>query len=240
MTTPSQAAQLVCVEIGGGSTETVVLDAGGTATRYAGLAVPDGLPLLIAVPGLIEGGRVIVASNLGWYDVDPAEQLGLPMRAAFVGNDAEAAALGESALRPGQPDLIFLGLGTGVGGAVVSDGQATCNLFAHYGRFSDRICNCARTGCLETVAGGWALPDSIAAEDLPAIARALAEAVEAEPLAVPDLVVLAGGLTNNYPELVALLAAELPQRTVEATAARDTKSAAAWGLRHLFLSHTPA
>jgi kanosamine 6-kinase len=239
VSTANPSAQLACVEIGGGGVETVLLDQHGAATRYDGLAVPAGLPLLIAVPGIIEDGRVVVASNLGWYDVDPAAQLGLPTSAAVVGNDAQTAALGESVLRGGV-DLVFLGLGTGVGGAVVVDGEATCNLFAHHPGFSDRTCTCGRTGCLETVAAGWALPDPLAAADLPAMARALAVAVEAEPSAVPELVVLAGGLTARHPDLVALLAAELPDRAVEGSAAAGTKSAAAWGLRHLLLSRTPA
>jgi kanosamine 6-kinase len=239
VSTASPTTQLVCVEIGGGGVETVLLDEDGIATRLDGLAAPAGLPLLIAVPGIIEDGRVVIASNLGWYDVDPAAQLGLPAPAALVGNDAETAALGESALRGGT-DLVFLGLGTGVGGAVVVDGAATCNLFAHHPGFSDRTCTCTRTGCLETVAAGWALPDPLPDADLPAVARALARAVEAEPAAVPDLVVLAGGLTARHPSLVTLLAAELPHRTVEGTAAHGTKSAAAWGLRHLLLSRTHA
>lgn len=231
---------LACVEIGGGGTETVVLGPGTAVQRFDGLAVPAGLPVLIAVPGLIADGRVLVASNLGWYDVDPAEQLGLPGPALVVGNDAEAAALGESALRPGSPDLVFLGLGTGVGGAVVVDGRATTNLFAHTGSYSTRQCTCTRTGCLETVAGGWALPDPLHPGALSVIAAALADAVEAEPLAVPRLVVLAGGLTARHPALVDLLAQRLPGRHVVGTAATGTKSAAAWGLRHLLLSPTPA
>jgi predicted NBD/HSP70 family sugar kinase len=237
---PSAIPHVACVEVGGGGVETVVLDQKGSATRYDGIAVPDGLPVLIAVPGLVGGGKVIAASNLGWYDVDPAERLGLTGRAAVVCNDAEAAALGESALRPGQPDLVFLGLGTGVGGAVVVDGECTANLFAHAPGFSARTCPCGRPGCLETVAGGWALPDPIPTTELPHLAAALARAVESEPLAVPRLVVLAGGITARHPVLVDLLAAELPTRTVVGTAASGAKSAAAWGLRHLLLSRTPA
>ena len=235
MSTASPTTQLVCVEIGGGGVETVLLDEDGTATRLDGLAAPDGLPLLIAVPGIIEDGRVVIASNLGWYDVDPAAQLGLPAPAALVGNDAETAALGESALRGGT-DLVFLGLGTGVGGAVVVQGRTTANLFAHAPGFSNRTCTCGRTGCLETVAAGWALPEAVDPAQLPVIAEALARAVEAEPLAVPELVVLAGGLTAAHPELIELLAAQLPSRTVVGTAASGTKSAAAWGLRHLLLN----
>jgi predicted NBD/HSP70 family sugar kinase len=240
VTTVPPSAQVACVEVGGGGVETVLLGEDGSAARHPGLAVPDGVPLLIAVPGLVVDGRVLAASNLGWYDVDPAERLGLAGPAAVVCNDAEAAALGESALRPGHPDLVFLGLGTGVGGAVVTDGTATANLFAHMRGFSDRPCTCGRTGCLETVAAGWALPDPLDASHLPDIAGALARAVEAEPLAVPELVVVSGGITAAHPELLALLGAALPDRTVAGTAARGTKSAAAWGLRHLLHSRAAA
>jgi predicted NBD/HSP70 family sugar kinase len=236
----SPPTPVACVEIGGGGVETVLLDPDGRATRLPGVDVPAGLPLLIAVPGLVADGRVVAASNLGWYDVDPAERLGLPGPAAVVCNDAEAAALGESVLRPGHPDLVFLGLGTGVGGAVLVDGQVTANLFAHAPGFSDRICTCTRTGCLETVVAGWALPAALEPTTLPEIAAALARAVEAEPLASPRLIVLAGGITAAHPELVPLLAAELPDRAVSGTAATGTKSAAAWGLRQLLLSRTPA
>jgi hypothetical protein len=69
---------------------------------------------------------------------------------------------------------------------------------------------------------------------------AAAHEVEAEPLAAPELVVLAGGITARHPILIDLLAAELPTRTVVGSAASGAKSAAAWGLRHLLLSRTPA
>ena len=224
------AGELTCVEVGASSVETVLLGPAG-ARRISGACAPAGQPLLIAVPGLVEGTRVLAASNLGWYDVDPAEQLGLPAPAALVCNDAEAAALGESVLRPGRPDLVFVGLGTGVGGAVVRDGEVTANLFAHGGSFGERGCGCGRLGCLETVAGGWALPERLTGDDLARLARSVARAVQDEPLATPPLVVLAGGLSAAYPSLVALLAGALPARTVQASAARGAKSAAAWGLR---------
>ena len=230
---------LACVEIGGGGIETVLLAPDGTATRMDGIAAPDGMMLLIAAPGLVADGRVVAASNLGWYDVDPAVRLGLPGPAEIVCNDAEAAALGESALRPGQPDLVFLGLGTGVGGAVVTAGGTVANLFAHSPGFSARPCPCGRTGCLETVAAGWALPDPLRLPDLVPIADALARAVKDEPLATPRLVVVAGGLAAAHPELVSLVAGALPDRTVVGTAATGTKSAAAWGLRQLLLDRTP-
>ncbi len=230
---------LTCIEVGASSVETVLFESANGFRRQSGAVAPAGQPLLIAVPGLVSGNRVLSASNLGWYDVDPAEQLGLVGSTEVVCNDAEAAALGESVLRPGSPDLIFIGLGTGVGGAVVRDGVCEANLFAHGGSFSERACGCGRIGCLETVAGGWALPDALTREHLADLARAVAQAVQEDPRATPSLVVLGGGLTAAYPPLVALLRAALPERQVVPTAALDTKSAAAWGLRHIYHTRAP-
>ncbi|HET7530519.1 MAG TPA: ROK family protein [Mycobacteriales bacterium] len=232
-------ASAVCIEVGASGVETVHLGPGSSYLVEAGAHEPaHGVPLLIAVPGLVAGGRVVAASNLDWYDVDPAARLGLRGRARVVCNDAEAAALGESVLRPGAPELVFLGLGTGVGGAVVlglpEDRVVHANLFAHHAGFSTRTCRCTRVGCLETVAGGWALPETLDDDHLEAMASALAEAVRMEPLATPELVVVAGGLSRAYPQLVALLATALPDRVVEGSAAPGTKSAAPWGLRDLF------
>lgn len=226
--------QLTCVEVGASSVETVLLGTGGVVHRHAGVVAPEGLPLLIAVPGLVHGTRVVAASNLDWYDVDPAEQLGLAGPADVVCNDAEAAALGESVLRAGAPDLVFVGLGTGVGGAVVRAGVAEGNLFAHGGSFGHVPCVCGRIGCLETIAGGWALPETLTDDDLDVLARVVARAVDDDPRATPPLVVLAGGLTAGYPSLVGRLAAAMPHREVVPTAAPGTKSAAAYGLRHLY------
>lgn len=233
--------RLSCVEVGASTVETVVLEADGTLVHRAPLAyAPEGQPLLIAVPGLVRGKRVLAASNLGWYDVDPAAMLGLDLTADLVCNDAEAAALGESVLRPGHPDLVFIGLGTGVGGAVVSRGAAEANLFAHGGDFSALECGCGHVGCLETVAAGWALPDVLTTDLLARMANDIATAVRAEPHATPSLVVLAGGLTRQHPSLIGLLAEALPEREVVGTAAPDSKSAAAWGLRHLYSQHAHA
>ena len=225
---------VACIEVGGGGTETVVLG-GPQPVVLAGALPPDGLPVLLAVPGLLDGSRVVIASNLGWLDVDPSAALGLARPASLVLNDAEAAALGESALRDGV-DLTYIGLGTGVGGAVVLDGAVVgTNLLGHGGSFGDRSCPCGRTGCLETVAAGWALPDPLAAEDYRSVAEALATAVQDEPLSTAPLVVVAGGLARRHPGLVAALADALPGRVVEPTAApAAVKSATAWGLVRVY------
>lgn len=221
---------VACIEVGGGSTETVVLT-GSSPLVLPGAVPPPGLPVLLAVPGLIAGDRVLAASNLGWWDVDPAEQLGLDRPASLLLNDAEAAALGESALRDGA-DLVFVGLGTGVGGAVVRDCAVVgTNLLGHGGSFGDITCRCGLAGCLETVAAGWALPDPMPDDAVPTVAAAVAGAIRDQRLADCRLVVIAGGLVRRHPALVDAVALALPDRVVEGSAAMTAvKSAAAWGL----------
>ncbi|MDQ1688060.1 MAG: hypothetical protein QOK42_1035 [Frankiaceae bacterium] len=223
-----------CVEVGASGAQTAVLDHFGRLSFYDGVAVPGDVPVLAAVPGLLSGTHVVAASNLGWFDVPVAEALGLDEPVHLLCNDAEAAALGEQVLRGGEPDLVYVGVGTGVGGAVVRGGAVTGNLFGHSGSFGARRCPCGSTGCLETVAAGWALGDPASTSELERAAQAIAAAVEAEPLATPQLVVLAGGIPRRHPNLLAMVAAALPGRRVEPTIAPPAaKSAAAWGLLHL-------
>jgi predicted NBD/HSP70 family sugar kinase len=230
-------ATLACVEVGGAGVETVLFSSTGDWRALDGAHRPAGATLAVAVPGLIAGDRVIAASNLGWFDVDPVTSLGLQGAAAVVSNDAEAAALGEAVRRDSgrPPDLVHVGLGTGVGGAVVVDGHVVAaNLFGHTTGFGSRQCRCGAAGCLETVAAGWALPDLLEEHHVDAAARAIADAVEREPLATARLVVVAGGMARAHPTLLAAIAAQLPGREVEPSAAPpDVKSAAAWGLRQL-------
>jgi predicted NBD/HSP70 family sugar kinase len=222
---------LACVEIGGGGAETVVFDGVPRYTVIDGAHQPSGAGLALAVPGIIEGERVVAATNLGWFDVDPVAQLGLRGPAAVVLNDAHAAALGESVLRDAA-DVVYVGLGTGVGGAVVADGRVVAdNLFGHAQGFSDDECRCGKVGCLETVAAGWALPRPVAGHNIARIAFAVGRAILGEPAARDGFVVVGGGLARAYPELVAAIASELGDRPVEpSNAPTDAKSAAAWGL----------
>ena len=231
----SRTVQLACVEVGGSGSETVLFNGDGSVERLDGAHRPAGARLAVACPGLIgENGRILGASNLNWYDVDPAEALGLAGPAELVLNDAEAAALGEVALRDGNPDAVFIGVGTGVGAAVVIDGEVVAaNLLGHLTGFSDEPCTCTQVGCLETVAAGWALPDPLGINDIHAISSALAKALELEAVATPKLVVLGGGLARRYPSLRDCLSEHAPSRRIENSAApAGYKSASAWGLRH--------
>ena len=251
---------LACVEVGGSGVQTVVFSprsrARGDAVVVGALAVgashepdvavhegamlPPGARLAMAVPGRIECGRVVFASSLGWRDVDPAAQLGLDRRAEVVLNDAEAAALGEWSLRDGAVRrLLYVGIGTGIGGAVVHDGRLVAdNLLGHGGGFGTRACICGGAGCLETVAAGWALPQPLDADTVERAAEAVARAVREEPLAAEAMVVLTGGLVERHPAFVAAFRRALPGRVVEGSRRpAGAKSAAAWGLHwHLMRS----
>ena len=226
---------LACIEIGGSGVQTVVF-AGGTHRFVDGVQVPSGARVAVAVPGHIVDDRVAAASTLGWTDVDPALELGLAVRPALVCNDAEAAALGEWVLRGrSDPRVAFIGVGSGIGGAVVDGGVVThCNLFGHQPGFGSRLCSCGRRGCLETVAAGWVMPWPLDDTDIVSAAGAIAEALQAEPAADRGLVVVGGGVAARYPQLIDRIGAALPERVVVSSARpAGAKSAAAWGMREL-------
>ena len=80
-------------------------------------------------PGVVdrEKGTVIGAYNLNWKTLQPVKEkiesaLHIPF---FIDNDANVAALGERWKGAGenQPDVVFMTLGTGVGGGIVAEGR---------------------------------------------------------------------------------------------------------------------
>lgn len=126
-------------------------------------------PVGVAVPGPIDPrtGFLHFTPNLGLRDLPMRdrlrERLGRPV---VVGNDANAAALGEWRFGAGQGarHLVFLVCGTGVGGGVIVDGRllvGRSGLAAELGHMvialDGPICHCGRRGCLEALAAGWAI-----------------------------------------------------------------------------------
>ena len=84
-----------------------------------------------------ERSRVLMAPNLRWRN-EPlrerlAERIGLPV---VIENDANAAGWGEFRFGVGrqEPDLVMLTLGTGIGGALVLDGQLQRGRYGIAGR----------------------------------------------------------------------------------------------------------
>jgi glucokinase len=129
----------------------------------AGLGRPAAR-LGVGIAGITRHGRVESASNLGVrrpYDLRRrlSEQSGLPV---VVVNDTQAAAIAESAhLGPGT--VVLLTFGTGIGGAIVADGQLVLGEGAA-GDFGHIVidaegagCACGAHGCLEQLVSGRVL-----------------------------------------------------------------------------------
>ena len=121
----------------------------------------------MGMAGLIDGpsGTVITSPNLPrWKQVPLAETLGqrvnLPVA---IDNDVRAMALGELHYGAGlgATDMICLTVGTGVGSALIFNGdiyRGTCLTAGELGHMmvvhqGGRDCGCGNRGCLETVAG---------------------------------------------------------------------------------------
>ncbi len=124
----------------------------------------------IGVPAFLDfqKGLVVEVVNLGWHKVSLQEDMGRIWNVpVVVENDANAAALGEmwTGAGKGVSQLLCLTLGTGIGGGVIINGEiyhgangtagevGHMTLKAHGGR----VCNCGRTGCLETEASATAI-----------------------------------------------------------------------------------
>ncbi|MBQ2927674.1 MAG: ROK family glucokinase [Oscillospiraceae bacterium] len=119
------------------------------------------LGLGIGVPGPVNAkGIVNKCINLGWGVFNIAEKLtsltGFPVKA---GNDANVAALGEFWKGGGQgcDNMVFVTLGTGVGGGIVVEGNLLHGAHgsgAEIGHICVNpeetvLCNCGNAGCVE-------------------------------------------------------------------------------------------
>ncbi len=129
--------------------------------------LPAGIGIGVAGQVDAQKGAVFFAPNLGWRNEPLGEDLaratGLPVR---VENDVRAATRGEWLYGAGRgcDDLVCLFVGTGIGGGVVSGGRvlAGCsNTAGELGHVTLSLdgpsCRCGNRGCLEALAGGWAI-----------------------------------------------------------------------------------
>ncbi len=125
----------------------------------------------IGTPGIVdETNRIVLggAENIkGWENLNLADRIeaetGLPVQ---MGNDANLMGLGETLYGAGQGarNVVFLTVGTGIGGAVVIDGKLF-NGFANRGTELGHVpliangepCACGSVGCLEHYASTSAL-----------------------------------------------------------------------------------
>ncbi len=223
------------VEVGGSSVQSAVY-AGGTVEFTEGpRPAADTGPFGLASPGLVIDGRVWGATQRGWDDVEAWRELGYRRRPDVSMNDADAAALGEWLLRDERPgSLLCAGIGTGLGGSLVTGGEIVPVGLSHQTGFGEAVCDgCRAKGCLNARIGGQHLPRRLDAADRRRVVDLLATAIGRAGVPGDTVVVLAGGLVRRtHPELVAALRSRLAGTfPVEGSAApAAAKSAAYVGL----------
>lgn len=196
----------------------------------------------IAVCGAVDPEGLVTAVNLGWNGtaVGPlvASRLGVPVT---VVNDAHAGARGEGEFGAarGFGDFLYVSIGTGIGAAIVTDGQVRAGSHGHAGElghvrvdYPGRPCACGARGCVETVMSAAALEarwtgvprpaheilDLVIAGD-PSVSALWACAVDGLAAGLvsvislldPGVIVLGGGLSRAGTRLVEPLARRIAE-----------------------------
>ena len=154
-----------------------------------GLSKDELLGIGIGVPGPVNAeGVVNRCVNLNWGVFNIHEKLGaltgLPVRA---GNDANCAALGEYWRGGGMGcrSVVFVTLGTGIGGGIILDGKILGGAHGVGGELGHitvsapdkHPCTCGKRGCVEQYASANGIArmarERLAAEDTPSVLRGL-------------------------------------------------------------------
>ena len=152
-----------------------VLVAARVVLRDAGIGVAELDGVGLGIPGQVDADRSRIRNavhlGLGTFDVGTAvgDRLGTRV---LVENDVNAAALGARHLLDGHllgeasAAFAYLGLGTGIAAGVLLDGavwRGATGVAGEIGHVpvpgATGVCRCGQTGCLETVAAGWALAE---------------------------------------------------------------------------------
>ncbi|MFT4287927.1 ROK family protein [Nocardioides sp.] len=141
------------------------------ADRLRAMLVHVSAPVVgigVSLPGVVDQVRLISVDSPvmgGWDGVELAPFLREVADApVFLANDADV--LARSELFGGTPfrDLLVVKASTGLGMGVVADGRVLAGHLGAAGEIGhtrieagDLPCRCGAFGCLESVAGGWAL-----------------------------------------------------------------------------------
>jgi len=142
-------------------------------------------------PGVVEAaaGMARYSVNIGWRDLPlrdlVSERVGLPVA---IDHDVRAGGLAELTLGAarGAREALFVPIGTGIAGAVISGGVVVTGARQMAGEIGHipvcpdgELCACGQRGCTETYASASALP------------RRYAAAAAAQPLRAEDVLALA-------------------------------------------------
>lgn len=134
----------------------------GQAKEKAGVFVLSGIG--VCTHGLVrsEDGLIAFAPNFGWSKVKIGDMFfkasGLPV---FVENDVRAMALAESwcGFACGVKDYVYLYIGPGIGGGIVSNNELYKGRGGFAGEFGHAtiepdgpLCTCGNRGCLQALA----------------------------------------------------------------------------------------
>jgi predicted NBD/HSP70 family sugar kinase len=123
----------------------------------------------VGVPGPVDfgTGRPVAPPIMpGWNGFDIRRRFEQRYQApVWVDNDVNLLAFGERARRGDENlDLIYCKIGTGIGAGLLSHGRIHRGINGAAGDIghvrvpdSHEVCRCGKVGCLEAVAGGWAL-----------------------------------------------------------------------------------
>jgi glucokinase len=148
---------------------------------HAGIALREVRGIGISIPGIVDSEQMrLLSVNAKFADAvgfDFAgwsrERWNLPL---VIENDARSALIGEWQYGAGRGynDLVMVTLGTGIGGAAIIGGQILRGKHFQAGILAGHLtvnvhgseCNCGNTGCVETEASSWRLPDLAARHPL--------------------------------------------------------------------------
>jgi glucokinase len=165
------------------------------ALGQAGVSPEESAGLGISTPGPCDPRRGIVtdAPNLpGWHNIPLARLLSDALGAPTVlENDANAAAYGELRFGAGRGcrHLVYVTLGTGIGGGIIIDGKIYEGASGAAGEVGHMIvkedgppCNCGNRGCVEALSSGPAIERDARAEMEAGRSPMLARLTDGAPL----------------------------------------------------------
>ncbi|MBA3822710.1 MAG: ROK family transcriptional regulator, partial [Ktedonobacterales bacterium] len=125
----------------------------------------------VGMPGIVKDGICLSPTIPGWVGTNVYERLcdlvGLPI---YLDNNAKLGALGESRFGNARDveSMLYVRVGTGIGGGLVLDGQVYRGGAGSAGEIGHMVvdphgpvCACGNNGCLETFAGKQAIVDLV-------------------------------------------------------------------------------
>ena len=240
---PEQILGWACGQLAAMLTTLGPADTAADTEADTGTSTAAGQPrtlIVIGLPGPIDftTGEVVsppLMSSWQGFNVRGyiAQQIDAPL---IIDNDVNLIALAEQRLsHPTSKVMLVIKLGTGVGGGLVINGHALRGARGSAGdightqatRAHGAPCRCGHTGCVEAIAGGWALVQDLEARGVHAtnitvvarlvrdgepnavgLVRAAAKVVgqsvaQAVSLLNPDTVVIAGELLAGGDSIIA-------------------------------------